>query len=57
MDRRDLERDLDILQGNINRMCVTDDEQELISMQQWAKKRIDSIYLWNRQRIREAERR
>lgn len=55
MDRKILKQELDMLQGNINRMCVTSDEEELISMQQWAKRRIDNIYLWNRQRIRDAE--
>lgn len=56
MDRKVLEHDLDMLQGNINRMCVTDDEEELINIQQWAKRRIDSIYLWNCRRLKDAGR-
>lgn len=53
MDRRKLKNELDMLQGNINRMCVTDDEEELLSMQEWAKTRIDRIYSLNKQRLEE----
>lgn len=53
MDRRVLKNELDMLQGNINRMCVTDDEEELLSMQEWAKMRIDTIYSLNKQRLEE----
>ena len=56
MNRQKLEIEIDMLKGNINRMCVTDDDAELESMQQWAKKRIDRIYLHNHQRLRERER-
>ena len=56
MNRQKLEIEIDMLRGNINRMCVTDDDAELESMQQWAKKRIDRIYLHNHQRLREQER-
>ena len=56
MNRQKLEIEIDMLRGNINRMCVTDDDAELESMQQWAKKRIDRIYLYNHQRLRERER-
>lgn len=56
MNRQKLEIEIDMLRGNINRMCVTDDDVELESMQQWAKKRIDRIYLHNHQRLREQER-
>ena len=56
MNRQKLEIEIDMLKGNINRMCVTDDDAELASMQQWAKKRIDRIYLHNHQRLREQER-
>lgn len=55
MNRQELEIEIDMLQGNINRMCVTDDDAELASMQQWAKRRIDQIYLYNHQRLREKE--
>lgn len=56
MNRQKLEIEIDMLRGNINRMCVTDDDAELESMQQWAKKRIDRIYSYNYQRLRERER-
>lgn len=56
MNRQKLEIEIDMLKGNINRMCVTDDDVELESMQQWAKKRIDRIYSYNYQRLRERER-
>ena len=56
MNRQKLEIEIDMLRGNINRMCVTDDDAELESMQQWAKRRIDQIYLYNHQRLRERER-
>ena len=56
MNRQKLELEIDMLKGNINRMCVTDDDAELVSMQQWAKKRIDRIYSYNNQRLRERER-
>lgn len=56
MNRQELEIEIDMLKGNINRMCVTDDDAELESMQQWAKKRIDRIYSYNYQRLRERER-
>jgi len=36
-------------------MCVTDDDTELIEMQQWAKKRIDEVFKYNYQRIRKSE--
>jgi len=36
--------EIDMLQGNINRMCVTREEKELERMRDWAKRRIDKIY-------------
>lgn len=41
---RALSNERDMLQGNIARICVTDDLGELQSMTQWAKQRIDEIY-------------
>ena len=34
----------DMLQGNINRMMVTDDEEELLNMYMWAERRLHTIY-------------
>lgn len=39
-----VEHELSMLQGNINRMCVTTDEKELSDMRDWAKRRIDRIF-------------
>lgn len=36
--------EVDSLQGNINRMCVTDSTEELSSMRNWAHSRINLIY-------------
>ncbi len=35
---------IDMLQGNINRMCVTKDMAELKEMKEWAIKRINNIF-------------
>lgn len=34
----------DMLKGNINRMCVCEDANELVKMYHYAKFRIDTIY-------------
>ena len=34
----------DMLQGNINRMMVTVDEEELLNMYMWAERRLHTIY-------------
>ena len=34
----------DMLQGNINRMMVTDDTEELLNMFMWAERRLHTIY-------------
>ena len=39
-----LRAEIDMLQGNINRICITDNKQELSSMVEWAKYRIDIIF-------------
>ena len=45
MEKRDIINDeMDMLRGNLNRMCVTDDVQELDKMREWALMRIDKIY-------------
>ena len=33
-----------MLEGNINRMCVTNDEEELLSMYNWALDRISMLF-------------
>lgn len=42
LDRISVEKDM--IQGNINRMCVTDDIDELIKMYGYANSRIDKIF-------------
>lgn len=56
MDKRALENELRLITGAINRMCAAEDDGDLINAQQWAKRHIDRIYEYNRQRVREAER-
>ena len=45
----------DMLKGNICRICVTDSGEELAEMYQWASRRLANLFLWNLQRIRNAE--
>ena len=42
----------DMLKGNINRMCVTDDMEEFERMFEFAQKRILTIYTINLFRLR-----
>jgi hypothetical protein len=44
MNYRKLRVSEEMLKGNINRMCVTDDEEERLCAVEFAKKRIDDIY-------------
>jgi hypothetical protein len=53
MNRRQLNNEKDMLQGNINRMCVTDSKDELMHMYAWANIRINEIFRENRDRIME----
>ena len=48
--------EMDLLDGNINRICVTKDEKELESMYKFAKKRLEEIYNYNTQRIKKLNR-
>ncbi len=51
MTRQEIINEADMLKGNINRMCVTDNIEELKRMYEVAKKRIDEIYLHNEKRL------
>ena len=53
MDRQKLDIELDMLKGNINRMCVTDSRDELMMMYAWANKRLNSIMTMNEERLKE----
>lgn len=50
-DYQELRNEVDMLQGNINRMCVTDMIEELNSMCDFAMKRLDAIHNYNYERI------
>lgn len=41
----------DMLDGNLNRMCVTDDMGELARMRDFAMKRVNDIAVLNRERL------
>lgn len=49
---KELNWEYDTLRGNINRMILTDDKQELKDMYEWAKRKIDNIYNFCEQRLR-----
>ena len=45
MEKRDIiNEEMDMIRGNLNRMCVTHDVQELEKEREWALKSIDKIY-------------
>ena len=50
-DRKELLIDRDMLEGNINRMMVTHDHDELLRMFANAHMRLDDIYRKNSKRI------
>ena len=54
-DLRIIYNEKDMLEGNINRMCVTDDMDELLSMKNFAMKRIERIFQVNYERLTESE--
>lgn len=41
-----------MLEGNINRMCVTDDIEELKRMKDFALKRINAIYEYQENKLK-----
>ena len=45
MTRQQLVNECDMLQGNINRMMVTDDPKDLLDNYEWACKRLFRIHL------------
>ena len=51
MTQQELMNECDMLQGNINRMMVTDDHEELLTMFAYAHKRLGEIYWENKKRI------
>lgn len=53
MDKGDLNYTIDMLNGNINRMCVTKTFKELNEMYDYAMERVMKIYTMNCNRLRE----
>ena len=51
MTIKEMNYEYDSLIGNINRMCVTDDLSEMIDMYEYAEKRLDKIYQYNKDRL------
>lgn len=51
MTRQELYNEIGMLNGNVNRMCVTDSIDELNSMKEWAEKRIKKLFESNLSRI------
>lgn len=49
----DLSNEINMLKGNINRMCVTSETDELERMYDFAKRRLDEIYTYNKSRVEE----
>ena len=45
MTHKELMNEADMLKGNINRMMVTDDKDELLSMYSFALRRLEKIYI------------
>ena len=55
--RKAIDIENEMLKGNINRMCVTDDEDELAYMRDVAIRRIQKIHLINSIKLEEERRR
>lgn len=54
-NKEELLFEVDMLRGNINRMCITDDEKELEDMYKYAKIRLDGIYSYSKNRVQEEQ--
>lgn len=50
-DRRILDDDMDMIKGNLNRMCVCDTIKELEEMYNFATKRLFRIYRINLEKL------
>ncbi|WP_313343607.1 hypothetical protein [Sedimentibacter sp.] len=51
MNKKEIDFEYNMLQGNINRMFLTDDYKELNTMYLFAKRRLDEIHTYNYNRI------
>lgn len=52
MDKEEIYNMHDMLKGNINRMFLTDDLDELLIMYAFAKFRLEQIYIFNYLRLK-----
>ncbi len=55
MSREEIFFESDMLKGNISRMFVTDDPEELEQMHEFSKKRLEIIYKHNYERLLSGE--
>ena len=51
MTQQELMNECDMLRGNINRMMVTNDHEELLTQFAYAHKRLGNLFWENKQRI------
>lgn len=49
--RQEIDNEMDMIKGNLNRMCVTDDTDELLTMYAYASIRLNDLLRVNRNRI------
>lgn len=49
--RQEIDNEMDMIKGNLNRMCVTDDADELLTMYAYASIRLHDILKANKNRI------
>lgn len=49
--RKNIKITRDMLDGNLNRMCVTNDPEELASMYFYARQRVKDLFIMNTARI------
>ncbi len=55
MTREEILTESDMLKGNINRMFVTDDPEELECMYEFSKRRLEKIYKYHYARLQSKE--
>ncbi len=48
---QEMQNEIDMLRGNINRMCVADSIQEVFAQYEWARKRLEDIFNYNISRL------
>lgn len=51
MDEQDVHNVYDMMKGNVNRMFLTDEVEELVYMHEIAKKRLEVIYEYHYARL------